>query len=215
MNWNRFNAPSPYALPLWMSGAWSGYAPQLPTQWPDSYASSAADATPVPSSGTDDAELTWMGEPVPQRYQPGGIGGLLDGIMTRERSDPLEQVQSASMIRGGSNAARALPRAGVSPPFGPIPGGAVQDWWDHTRRGHQGLADFIYRLWRRGIGSGGASGDPEAPGCKEEWDYARRKCADLVSSRNPPRGVTGGYRNVEDCARGLVSERCGGNPVQR
>ena len=50
-------------------------------------------------------------------------------------------------------------------------------------------------------------------GCDEEWKAARKICLDLLSSPNPPRGLTGGYRDIEGCAKGFVSMRCGGNPV--
>jgi hypothetical protein len=49
--------------------------------------------------------------------------------------------------------------------------------------------------------------------CEEEWRQAREECAQLLSGPNPPRGITGGYTSVEECARSLVSEECGGNPV--
>lgn len=49
--------------------------------------------------------------------------------------------------------------------------------------------------------------------CDEEWREAYRICADLLSRPNPPRGLTGGYKNIHDCARGFVSEECGGNPI--
>ena len=41
-----------------------------------------------------------------------------------------------------------------------------------------------------------------------------RRVRELLSRRNPPRGLTGGYKNIEDCARGFVTEECGGNPVE-
>jgi multisubunit Na+/H+ antiporter MnhC subunit len=49
--------------------------------------------------------------------------------------------------------------------------------------------------------------------CEEEWTQARKRCRALLKGRNPPRGVTGGYLDVEDCAKGLVSWDCGGNPI--
>jgi RHS repeat-associated protein len=55
--------------------------------------------------------------------------------------------------------------------------------------------------------------DNEEDPCEEEWREAYETCRDLLSKPNPPRGVTGGYKNIQDCARGLVSEECGGNPV--
>jgi RHS repeat-associated protein len=49
-------------------------------------------------------------------------------------------------------------------------------------------------------------------GCDQEWQRAFEICADLISKgRN--RGITGGYTDLYSCARGLVSERCGGNKV--
>ncbi len=41
------------------------------------------------------------------------------------------------------------------------------------------------------------------------------ECTNLLSSRDPSiwDGIRGHYTNLRDCARGLVSEECGGNPV--
>jgi hypothetical protein len=49
--------------------------------------------------------------------------------------------------------------------------------------------------------------------CEQEWQEAYQTCRDLLSQPNPPRGLTGGYSDLENCARGFVSEACGGNPV--
>jgi len=64
--------------------------------------------------------------------------------------------------------------------------------------------------------------DDEAD-CDKEWREARRECRQLIFEQLEQRagrrkkrsvtGVTGGYTDVEECARGLVSERCGGNKV--
>jgi RHS repeat-associated protein len=64
--------------------------------------------------------------------------------------------------------------------------------------------------------------DDEAD-CDKEWREARRQCRQLIFEQLEQRagrrkkrsvtGVTGGYTDVEECARGLVSERCGGNKV--
>jgi len=54
-------------------------------------------------------------------------------------------------------------------------------------------------------------------GCKKEWEEAYERCRGLIANSGPIklRGSQGGrpYTNVEDCARGFVSERCGGNPI--
>ena len=35
----------------------------------------------------------------------------------------------------------------------------------------------------------------------------------LLKMPNPPRSLTGGYKTPEGCAKGFVSQRCGGNRV--
>lgn len=57
--------------------------------------------------------------------------------------------------------------------------------------------------------------------CDRQWSAARQGCRALLyeqmqqkAGRRKQRsvtGVTGGYTDVEECARGLVSEECGGN----
>ena len=49
--------------------------------------------------------------------------------------------------------------------------------------------------------------------CRKEWEDARERCRNLLSGPNPPRGLTGGYSDIEKCAKGFVSEACGGNPI--
>ncbi|RSZ55059.1 RHS repeat-associated core domain-containing protein, partial [Massilia atriviolacea] len=61
--------------------------------------------------------------------------------------------------------------------------------------------------------------------CKEEWREAERVCRDLIYEQMQQRagrkkkrsvtGVTGAYTDVAECSRGLVSERCGGNKVEK
>ena len=67
--------------------------------------------------------------------------------------------------------------------------------------------------------------DPTAEECDREWEQAINSCRRFIweeqqqkSGRRKPRsvgGVTGGYTDVMDCARGLVSEKCGGNRVDQ
>lgn len=53
----------------------------------------------------------------------------------------------------------------------------------------------------------------QSPQCRQEWEDAYRKCSELLSKPNPPRRLTGGYRDIRSCAKGFVSEKCGGNPI--
>lgn len=59
--------------------------------------------------------------------------------------------------------------------------------------------------------------------CIKQWSAARRLCRKYfvgfakpnvgVPSKKDSHRVTGGYTDVDSCARGLVSEACGGNKV--
>ncbi len=49
--------------------------------------------------------------------------------------------------------------------------------------------------------------------CNKEWKDARDDCIELLNLRDPPRYVKGPYNDVENCARGLVREKCGGNRI--
>ena len=79
-----------------------------------------------------------------------------------------------------------------------------------------GLWDLLRGAWnvclRTFSGSGGGGGDAD---CDKEWEEARRTCRDELLRPNPSHDLTGGYSDVANCAKGLVSERCGGNPVDR
>lgn len=57
------------------------------------------------------------------------------------------------------------------------------------------------------------SDDRNRKDCAREWQDALDDCERMLGQRNPPRGVTGGYTNIMQCAKGLVSERCGGNRI--
>jgi RHS repeat-associated protein len=50
--------------------------------------------------------------------------------------------------------------------------------------------------------------------CDQEWSDARDWCRQQLAKPPYARSIfVGGYNNVDDCARGLVSAECGGNPV--
>ncbi len=51
--------------------------------------------------------------------------------------------------------------------------------------------------------------------CEQEWESARRFCADLLALHpfHPDRVLLGGHKTVDGCAKGFVSQRCGGNKV--
>lgn len=49
--------------------------------------------------------------------------------------------------------------------------------------------------------------------CVQEWEHAYEECLKQLESNDPDYGVTGGYINAKECARGLVRVGCGGNRV--
>jgi RHS repeat-associated protein len=55
--------------------------------------------------------------------------------------------------------------------------------------------------------------DKNTNDCDQEWADAYEMCRQLLSRPHPPREMTGGYTDLANCARGLVSEACGGNSV--
>ncbi len=57
------------------------------------------------------------------------------------------------------------------------------------------------------------SDDGDDDDCVKEWRDAFEMCAKEMK-RGGARGVTGGHTNEFDCARGLVSQRCGGTRIE-
>ena len=51
--------------------------------------------------------------------------------------------------------------------------------------------------------------------CQKEWQDARDTCEAELAKPHPSRSITGGYTDIAGCAKGLVSEACGGNPVSK
>jgi hypothetical protein len=92
------------------------------------------------------------------------------------------------------------------PGFSPVPPDIFSEWRKHAELGLLGLLNAY-----RGTGSWGNEGGRSDPDCKDEWDDARDRCANELAKTNPAPRMTGRYPNIEDCARGFVSERCGGN----
>jgi hypothetical protein len=56
-----------------------------------------------------------------------------------------------------------------------------------------------------------------AENCAEEWRQAYERCEGLLRLPNfhPDRVLLGGHKTLIGCAKGFVSERCGGNAVSR
>ena len=91
--------------------------------------------------------------------------------------------------------------------------GSPTDAFNPWLRGAVDSLDKTIRHFRSGAGYGDDAMD--SPDCMEEWRDARELCAREMSKPNPSRGITGGAETIEECARGHVSERCGGNVYER
>jgi hypothetical protein len=155
--------------------------------------------------GTGRPPLSSVASPfgLPQPQPQAGYGGS-DAARPGDRAitSAFQRPSPSSLVVPVSD------QATTKPGWIPLgPGSGWEPWADHFIKGMPGLINYFR--------SRQSLGDPDAPGCKEEWDDARRKCAEWLAQRPPPKGLTGGHRNVEDCARGHVSERCGGNPFDR
>jgi hypothetical protein len=132
---------------------------------------------------------------VPASFTPGRINsghpGLRHGI---------DLAQAAGGVVAG-------PGPFVVPPV--AQGGTKEN--DEFVRQAQQLFKWLREVLQR---SGSGTGGGREPDCDEEWEDARRMCIEELSKGVPDTAITGGYFNVPDCARGLVSERCGGNKVE-
>lgn len=155
----------------------------------------------IGSQGAAGANVPVRGQPL----APAGQGSAGNRRYDFGHDDRIVEVAS---LRG-----LGLPRPGQ----GPVPP-APPDFLDWQRQTGETIMQ-LWRFWnllqRITIGSGvGSGGDRNGPGCKEEWDDAREACTEELAKPNPRRGFTGGYNDVENCARGHVTEDCGGNPKE-
>jgi hypothetical protein len=99
-------------------------------------------------------------------------------------------------------------QAAARPWWAPASPGSVFDPW--LRGAVDGL-DKTIRHFRSTPGE--FEDERNSPECKEEWRDAIDQCREWLARPNPPRGVAG--KNLDECVRGQVSERCGGNPYER
>jgi hypothetical protein len=180
-------------------------------------------------------------EALPDYWQP---GVQLAGDVIPRNLRPWESGQAGIGFGGGSLGSGrrfGLPGPAVLGPLGPVAPSAptvpadAKDTSGRERLGpnlpsyalpgtagqlNQGLWDFLAQL-RRSITSGFGGGGDNDDECRREWAEAREECAKAFASGW--RGVYGseaykkpgaGAWTVHDCARGRVSQRCGGNRVE-
>jgi RHS repeat-associated protein len=54
---------------------------------------------------------------------------------------------------------------------------------------------------------------PQPIPCDEQWDFAYQVCEDQIANNKRGPYNTGGHTDIHKCAKGLVSQSCGGNKV--
>jgi hypothetical protein len=193
-----------------------------------------------PAATTPDrSELIWIGAPISDRNPvPKGlldmdsprseIGGTAAAPKGRSAS-PMPGLLSS--IFGSSETARRpdqsqslLTASGSTPttwpkqPWGfPLPPDVWEPWRQQTEQGIKGLIDWYRRVFK---GSGG--GGDKDPDCEEEIRAAREACIEAYANgwkgdfgAGPYRKRSGGPWTIQDCMRGRISERCGGNKIDK
>jgi RHS repeat-associated protein len=149
-------------------------------------------------------------DPALGRYVESDPVGLEGGINTYlyADADPMMFIDPDGREAGAIPVPRpriCIPIPGWLGPAGQVAGAGWLGWeFGSAIYPHIGipLGDAIDAMCRVG---------DKSKECDKEWEDAYRDCRKMLASPNPPRGVTGGYTNLYDCARGLVSEECGGN----
>jgi hypothetical protein len=96
---------------------------------------------------------------------------------------------------------------GLAPGGGPVTEIPMPELWKTWGPVLGAIAKTLPSLMT-GSGSGADSDTPE---CEQQWAGARDFCAKELAKPFPNKGLTGGYKNVEDCAKGYVAQHCGGN----
>ena len=102
----------------------------------------------------------------------------------------------------------------VTPPP-PISLPGVDDWWnEHAPVGEQ-PQNYIYSRSRQGGWGDGGDPDPDDEECKKQKADALDRCSkpweNNVNDTGPFKKESGEPWNTDDCIRGFVSEKCGGN----
>ena len=127
-------------------------------------------------------------------YGGGIVGGIIGGIV-------------GSAEPGGGTAAGAL--VGARYGYGVGRGIEIAIWMADDNP-----AEDAKSKARADAGAKMCFPDDDDDDCETEWREAREKCERELEKPNPDKAVTGGYSDIVDCARGHVSERCGGNKLE-
>jgi hypothetical protein len=97
---------------------------------------------------------------------PGNVGrfGLAD---ENQMSRTMQTTPSAPVVPVGFKGGVSIPNPGFAPE---LPDLDIEKWWDHTKRGHMGLWNYL-RSFR-----GGGGGRDEEEDCDERYEREKRNC---------------------------------------
>jgi RHS repeat-associated protein len=158
-------------------------------------------------------------------FDPIGLGGGINPYLYAEASPMKESDPS------GLGGAIRLPRVPYLPALPELP--LPPAFWPGTPENQRLVSATLRAI--HGILNNEVDDASETEGscpakeeewhdCEAEWVAARKVCRELIyeqllqkAGKRKVRsltGVTGGYTDVNECARGLVSEQCGGNAVK-
>jgi hypothetical protein len=159
---------------------------------------------------------------------PFGFGG---GILQPSRAPAKDDVDSAGDafpestiglgFRGSMSSGPTWQVASSEDPTYPYPrpgyAPSLPDFFGRWRRYSVPAHEDLWRfLFQDGFGWGSSGGNRNGPGCKEEWKDAREFCEKQLSAQDPSEQVYGNLqKSTEDCAKGIVSEACGGDRYKR
>ena len=119
--------------------------------------------------------------------------------------------------------AMALTGAGYVPLGGAAPASAIRtigkvDNWNEDQQSRWPAGSSDHQGGRFAPGAEGSDlpgRNANMDGCAEEWHWAITKCDELLDLHefHPDRSLLGGHTTIGGCAKGFVSQRCGGNRV--
>jgi hypothetical protein len=136
-------------------------------------------------------------------------------LRARERRGSVDVLEDAAQTHAYAKGRPPMNMGPVGSTIWPLAEGSGEALWNWLTKPPplscpaDGFPPVFPPLEKRGNFGGSSNRD-----CDEEWKDAREICKEELSKPNPNRRMTGGHLDVENCARGFVSQRCGGNRVK-
>jgi hypothetical protein len=189
--------------------------------------------------GGENIEFVWRNDSVvdPTIQRENLVAYVSAGMITRRRAaeimgetapnDPMVDVLTVTtgqgVVRLGGNAVHGGVGKDAGPFFFDLPIGKFDSKqprdedgrWAATGRENAAPVSYETKRPEQAATLGKTAPNKIAVNCDEEWEQARNICDGLLRlpKFHPDRVLLGGHKTTDGCARGFVSERCGGNRV--